>query len=112
MEAAHVRFTNLGPGGADQLRDGVDPRRLGVQRGNQQQLLAAERAPLVAGADADLLDGLEAIGDERGTEDREALPARLRELGEHEVGVGVDPGRAAEARLEGYRVALRAEAEA
>ena len=54
------------------------PGRVRVQRGHEQQLVAARGAPLLAAADRDLLEGLEAVGDEGGAEHREALAARAR----------------------------------
>ena len=55
-------------------------RRVRVQARHQQQLLAAERAPLRARADADLLERLEAVGDERRAQHREraARPRRAQ----------------------------------
>src|SRR5690606_14038507 len=51
---------------------------------------------------ADLLERLEAVGDEGGAEDGEALHTPLGELGQHVVGIGPHPLLSAEARLEGH----------
>ena len=94
-----------------ELCDRLHPGRVGVRAVDAQEFLTAEPAPLIARADPDLLDRLEAIGDERRAEDREPPDARGRELGQHEVGVGPDPRRTPEPRLERGRGARRVEAE-
>ena len=67
------------------------------------------RAELRARADADLLDGLEAVRDERRAHHGEPLDPLLRKLVDHDVGERLDPRRAAEPRLEAHRVAIGGE---
>src|SRR2546428_10354101 len=56
---------------------------------------AARRDEIPLAADLDLLERLETIGDERGTEHHHAPHAFLRQLAVHEIGIGAHPGRAA-----------------
>ena len=80
--------------------DGVAPGEAGVERRHQGQPLATRGEKLFLTADSDLLERLQAIGDEGRTEDRQALLALSCKLGDGRVGVGVDPWVAPEAGLE------------
>src|SRR6185503_16511574 len=55
----------------DELDDRFHPTRVSVQRRHEDEVLSADRLPLVARTDADLLDRLQAVGDERRTKHRE-----------------------------------------
>jgi hypothetical protein len=65
----------------EHLRDRLDPGGVRIRTIDQQELLAAERSPLLARADADLLDRLEAVGRERRAQDREPAHARAASSG-------------------------------
>src|SRR5262249_60114368 len=73
-----------------------------VERGHEGQTLATQALPLLAGANSDLLESLQAVRDEGGAVDGDPADAARRQLGENEVGVGPDPRRPPEARLEAH----------
>src|SRR5690606_41428111 len=79
----------------------VDERRGLVQAIDVAEGLAAGPEEGVPAFDGDLLEGLEAVGDEAGTHHVDTAHARLRQLAQRRFGVGLQPLGAAETRLEG-----------
>ena len=53
-----------------------DPRSVVVERGNQEKLLTSRGLELARSAQADFLEGLEAVGDEGGAENGELSDSR------------------------------------
>ncbi len=76
------------------------------------KVLAARGEEGVAPFDADLLQRLEAIGDEARADHVDALMTLLCELAQGRVGVGLEPARAAEAALERNLVFLLLQSQA
>ena len=70
---------------------------LGIQAGHIGEVLAAVLEEALARADRDLFQGLEAIGGEARSHDREVFDAGARLLQDRLVGVGPQPLLAAEA---------------
>ncbi len=82
------------------------PLRVIVEAGHQDQVVAAGGTERRAALVADLLQGLDAVGDERRAHHQELLhPARGQRL-DGRLGVGLDPLGAPQPRLEGHRPAF------
>lgn len=77
---------------------------MAVEAGDEGEGFAAGFEEAFLTADTDFLEGFEAVGDEGGAEDEEAFDAFLGQADEFEVGVGLEPGIAAQSGLEGDRV--------
>ena len=82
-----------------------------VQRWYQHELLAAGGEKALPAADADFLQCLKAIGDERRADDRKSLDAAPGEIRQQLVGIGLDPGGASQPRLKGNAELLRGQAQ-
>ena len=81
-------------------REAIRLRRVVVERGNVMEPLAAGREESRAAADRDLLERLQAIHGESRADHRERAHARARERAQPRFGVGLEPARAADPRLE------------
>ena len=79
---------------------------------DQPQSLSACGPETVRGADAELLDRLQAVGHEGRAQDQRALDAALRKPDDDLVGVGADPRRPPETRLETHDALVLGDAEA
>src|SRR5262249_21767779 len=80
-------------------RDRVRPGIARVERWHETKTLAAVRSPVGFGADADLLQRLEAIGDERGNNNHGSPHAAPGCFADLDVREGTDPRRAPEPGL-------------
>src|SRR5690349_10264988 len=83
------------------IREGFDPVRPLVEAGQKVEFLASRGQEGFPALDSYLLQRFEAVGDETRADNVHAAYALAPELGQRGLGVGLYPGRAAEARLEG-----------
>ena len=94
----------------DALGEEIDVGRLVVETRNLPERLAAGLQKCVAAFDGDFLDRLQAVGDEGGTDDQEALFSLPGQAREFVVGEGREPRFAGEAGLERDGVFIRSDA--
>src|SRR5690606_24123656 len=85
---------------------------LGVEGGHEPEVLAAVRDEVLAGADRELLERLETIGDERRREDSDPPRTRARKLDDDLIREGSDPRVPSEPRLKGHDETFGRETEA
>src|SRR5215470_17654958 len=82
-------------------RQGVDPVRTLVEAGQKVEFLPSRVDKGSPALDSQLLECFQAVGDEARADHVDAAHAALTVLGERRRGIGLEPGGAAEARLEG-----------
>ncbi len=97
LQQAAWRMIDGGSGGCcrgvgrefeDHILEGLDPVGMVIEAGDHVELLATGLDEGFFGADADFLDGFEAIGDEGGAHDEDFADAGFGEALDFLVGIG------------------------